>query len=141
MMFYLINLYLGNLPWKSKDQTLKKKKRKVTWSDNIYVTVDADTAYFAATQHDDIFATVDNAQIPKILSLPAWPDPVETTPTAAENILDTAEAETIPDAAEAQTTQVASTEAIQRLRTGQIHLSQVTYHPSHMPGGSWWCLA
>ena len=71
--------------------TKNKEKKKVIWSDNVYITVDAETAYCAATQHADIFAIVEDTQILITLPFPAGPNPAETTPNAEEATLDTAE--------------------------------------------------
>ena len=75
--------------------TKNKEKKKVTWSDNVYITDDTETAYYAATQYADIFAIVEDSQIPISLSFPARPSPAETTPNAEEAMLDTAETVTI----------------------------------------------
>ena len=52
-----------------------KEKKKVTWSDSVYITVDAETAYYAATQDTNNFAIVEDTQIPITLSCPARPNP------------------------------------------------------------------
>ena len=109
----------------------KKKRKKVTWSDHVYITVDTETAFYAATKPADIFAIVDDTQIPITLLVPFRPDAAEaeTTQNAAKATLDATEATpaveqcTTPNMP-AQTTSVVSTETIQRLRTGQTFNSQ-----------------
>ena len=66
--------------------TKNKEKRKVLWSDSVYITVDKETAYYAATQHTDIFAIVEDTQILITLSCPT-----RQNPNAEETTLDTSE--------------------------------------------------
>ena len=54
--------------------TKNKEKKKVTWGNNVCITVDAETAYYAPTQHADIFAIVEDTLIPITPSFSATPN-------------------------------------------------------------------
>ena len=86
------------------------KKKKVTWSDDVHNTLDAETAYYAATLHADIFATVDDTQIPITPTVPARPDATEAVPVVKQ---------CTPPNTPVHTTSVASTKAAQRVRSAQ----------------------
>ena len=99
------------------------KKKKVTWSDNVDITVDAETTYYTATQCADIFVIVDKTQIPITLAVPARADAVNATPNTAEATLDRDEAAPMVGQCKAPntpawTTLLASAEATQRVGTG-----------------------
>ena len=51
--------------WQSttlKSAMKMSSRKKIRWSDKVNITVDAETAYYTATQHAEIFAITDDAE-------------------------------------------------------------------------------
>ena len=102
-------------------------KKKVTWSDEVHITLDAEAAHYPATQHADVFAITDQEQIiPVSLAIPAEPPAV---PNAEQAEPAASTKEPTPNMP-VQTPPAASAEATQRVQGGQTLTTLCTQQQS-----------
>ena len=95
-------------------------RKKVSWFDKVNITVDAETAYYPATQHAEIFAIMGDAEpVPVNLIVPVVPDdePVPAAPAVEPEI--PAGAEELDSHLPMQTSPVALTKTTHRVQSGQ----------------------
>ena len=99
--------------------TTASTKKKVTWSDEVHITLDTEAACCAGTQNADVFTITDQEEtIPVSLAIPAEPN--------AEQADAAASAEEPSPNMPVQTSLVASVEATQRFQGGQTLTTSCT---------------